>query len=126
MTLRKELEPGGIADTVPEGDTTDAYVTILDWVCLGYGKKTVLVENTGDTNDCTIKAFVRAYPGGIQYPEILYYTDDVAEYERQLTPGDMQRLRFNNAYAEIEVQIKSTVAESATTYRIDWNGTVTG
>jgi hypothetical protein len=122
---KNELKPGGISD-FSTGTTGDAYATILEWSCLGIGKKTIIVANTGVTNTLTLKAFVRAYPNGNDYPEVLYYVDDVAYYERDLLPGEMQRLRFNNAYAELVVQAKSKVASTPTTYRVDHAGAVTG
>ena len=122
---KNELKPGGITDSAT-GTSVNAYATILEWSCLGIGKKTIIVKNTGGANTLTIKAFVRAYPNGIDYPEILYYDEEVGYYERDLLPSEMQRLRFNNAYSELVVQAKSKVEGAATTYQVDYTGAVTG
>lgn len=123
--IKNELEPGGISDSAT-GISTNDYATILTWPCLGIGKKTILVKNTDDTNTITIKAFCRTYPGGIDYPEILYYDGDTGMYERELAPTDIQRLRFNNSYAELVVQVKSTTPDAHGDYQVDYAGAVTG
>ena len=121
-----EREPGGLAETLT-GTTTNDYVTILEWSCIGIGKKTIIVENTDGANTLTLKVFVRGYPNGSDYPEILYYDElDAAQYERDLDPADLQRLRLNNAYAEIVVQAKSKVADTHATYQVDYAGAVSG
>jgi hypothetical protein len=118
-----ELELGGLTEYAT-GTTGNAYASVLKWPCIGIGKKTIVVENTG-SESMTLRVYSRAYPGGIDLPAAIY-NDEAGDpvYTRALEAGDIQPLRFNNAYAELEVQLKSTVEETPTTYQVDYNGVI--
>jgi len=106
----------GVTDT-DIGTTTDAYVDALDWACLGYGKKTIVLKNTDAANSLDYKVLVRAYDTGQDAEEIA---------ETTLAAGDLVRIALANAYAGIKLQVKATIVGNQATYQLDHIGLPVG
>jgi len=103
----------GCSSSYKSGTTTDSWLNALDWGdAQKYTLKTILIKNTGDTNAMDYKVIVQAYDGGIEYEET----------SGTLNPGDIVKITLNNWYSRVIVQVKSSTAGNATTYRIDYGG----
>lgn len=117
-----------IVDVVPAvtdsdtGTTTNDYANVLEWSCTGLREKSITVKNTGGANTLTLKVNLRAYPGGSEYASLI----NDPSYELDLAPDDIILLNYNNAYAVIDVLLKSKVAATHTTYRVDRTAVVSG
>jgi hypothetical protein len=96
-----------------DGSTTDAYVAVSEWECLGYNNKNILIKNTG--------------LNGMTYSVTLYlYSGSDASYaflaDATLASGASDVIELEKQYAKIVITVKSTVPASHTTYQIDFSG----
>lgn len=91
------------------GSTSSDYADALDWKCLLYQKKTIILENTG-SNSLKYKVLTYSYIDGNEYEEVA---------ETTLPAGDIAKVVLNYTYSQVVVQVKSG---THTTYRIDWSG----
>ena len=100
MTLHGTEKP---KEEQVEATTTDNYVNIIDWDCRLYVRKTIILENDHESNRLTFKILVRAE-----------YSADDFELDREiiLAAGDSHKEIFDEVYARVKVQIKSTTAGS--------------
>ena len=108
--------PDSAGDTIT-GTTTDAYVAALTWTCWGFSNKTLIIENTGDTNSLTWKLVLQSYPDGSEHD---FEYDGETEFDVAAAGVDLTILSY--AYARAILYVKSTVASSETTYELDYNG----
>ena len=95
------------------GTTTDSYTNALDWSDADkFLHKTILIKNTGDTNNMDYKVLVYVVDGGIAYEET----------SGTLAPGDVAKIVLNNWYSRVVVQVKSSTAGASTSYQVDAGG----
>lgn len=111
MTIVHRAEHG-VSDRLT-GTTTDAWVTILDWIAAGHRYKTLVISNTGALNSLDYSVLVR--------------TEYDGEDAEQVAPvavaaGDNRRSVLNNVYARVRVQVRATVAGNQTDYQLDYIG----
>lgn len=102
----------GISDTIA-GATVDAYVTALTWPCLGMGLKTLHLKNTDGVNALKYKVLSYAHKDGVAYEEVA---------ETEITAGDLAQVLLEHAYAQVIVQVKSSVGAAPADYELDWVG----
>ncbi|MEA1957599.1 MAG: hypothetical protein U9N01_04510 [Euryarchaeota archaeon] len=102
----------GISDTI-DGATIDDYVIALSWLCLGMGRKTLLLENTDGANALKYKILTYANENGIVYEEVA---------ETEITAGNLAQVILEHAYAKVVVQVKSSVGSTPAGYELDWVG----
>lgn len=109
-----------IANNVPDGlsaevtgATVNAYTTVMSWSCLGFGRKTITIENTDAANALKYKVLCYAYNGGTDHEEVA---------ETALAIGDNDKITIANPWALVEVQMKSTIPDSSADYVIDYIG----
>jgi hypothetical protein len=111
MVVRQRAE-GGFADFAT-GTTANAYAAALTWKCVGYHRKTIILKNTHGANQLKFKVLVFDYPGGNEYELVA---------ETALDAADLSKLVFNDAYARIVLQVKSSIADTHATYQVDYTG----
>lgn len=105
-----------IIDTTPSvttsgtGTTANAYANALEWVSTGLKNKGITLKNTHATNDLKFKVLTYRHPSG-QPKEFVAETTLAATKTVDIT--------LNDAYALIEVAVKSAVADTHATYQID-------
>ncbi|HSA76437.1 MAG TPA: DUF6385 domain-containing protein [Nitrosarchaeum sp.] len=94
------------------GNTTDAYVSIVDFLFTGYSNSEIIIENTGGTNIMT--ADVQVSEDGTNFVSAQSYPLDVAINDFNI---------FQNAirHRYIRVRLKSKNAGNHTTYRVQLN-----
>ena len=109
-----------IANNVPDGlseeetgATVNAYADALNWLCLGFTKKTIHLKNTHGANALKYKLLTYAYKDGNEYEEVA---------ETVLAAGDTAQFVLNNVYAQVKVQVKSSVGGSPATFNLDYTG----
>ena len=104
--------PDGLSNEVT-GATVNAYASALSWNCLGFGRKTITVENTDAANGLKYKIICYAHKNGIDHEEVA---------ETTLAHGDNDKITLENPWAIIDLQVKSAVGGSHADYAIDYNG----
>lgn len=98
-----------LSDTV-QGDTSLDYIDALDWKCIDYHYKTIILKNTG-TSSLKCKINVYSHLGGSAHEEVA---------ETTLTAGETLKVTLNYIYVRTVVQVKNET--TTTTYRIDYVG----
>lgn len=109
MNKQKDISTLQYNDTT-SGGTSSSYVSALDWKCLLYQKKTIILKNTG-SNSLKYKVLTYAYIDGSDYEEVA---------ETTLVAGDTAEIILSYTYAQVVIQVKD--AGTHTTYRIDYSG----
>jgi len=105
-----------IIDTIPAvttsgtGTTVNAYTNALEWSCPGIKNKGITLKNTDAANDLKFKVLTYRHPSG-KSKEFVAETTLAATKTVDIT--------LNDAYALIEVAVKSAVADTHATYQID-------
>lgn len=112
MTEIANNVPDGLSNEVT-GATVNAYASAVSWPCLGFGRKTITVENTDSTNSLKYKVLCYAHRGGSDHEEVA---------ETTLAKGDDDKITLENPWAVIEIQVKSTVPDNHADYAIGYNG----
>ena len=108
------LAPRTVDEDSPTGVTTNAYVAALDWCTRGMGNKTIVLTNTDVANSLTFQLLTKAaYLTGVAIPNIAPTT---------LIAGDSEVITLDNAYAEVILELKDTVAGSHANWQIDYIG----
>ena len=103
----------GTASYKLTGTTTDSYADALVWSTAYYFlHKTIIIKNTHASNSLDYRVYVRAKSDGADY----------LETSGTLAAGDVVKIVLNNWYNVVKVQVKSTTAGAAATYRIDYGG----
>ena len=109
-----------IANNVPDGisspltdTTTNDYVDALDWPCLGTPSKTIHLKNTDGANALKYKVLTYAHKDGNSYEEVA---------ETSLAAGDTAQILLEYGYAQVKVQVKSSVGNAHATYELDYLG----
>jgi len=92
------------------GTTVNAYANALEWTCPGIKNKGITLKNTHATNDLKYKVLTYRHPTG-QSKEFVAETTLEATKTADIT--------LNDAYALIEVKVKSAVADTHATYQVD-------
>ena len=110
--MKQESAVGRTTDTA-SGTTTNSYADALDWFCVEYPHKTIMLKNTDAANALKYKCLTYAYYGGNEYEEVS---------ETTLAAGNIAQINLDHAYAEVKIQLKSSVDDSHATYRIDFVG----
>lgn len=104
--------PDGLSDEVT-GVTTNDYVTALTWHSIGFGRKTIVVENTDSTHSLLYKVICYAHASGIDHEEVA---------ETTLAKGNDDKITLENPWADVVVQVKSASTNNSADYTIDLNG----
>ena len=104
--------PDGISNEVTDA-TINAYVTALSWYCLGFGRKTITIENTDAANSLKYRMFCYAHKDGIDHEEVA---------ETILAIGDNDKITLENPWAVVILQVKYAALDSPADYAIDYNG----
>ena len=104
--------PVGLSDSL-NGTTTNDYVTILSWGCLGFGNKNIHLKNTDAANALKYKMLTYAHKDGNPYEEVA---------ETSLAAGDLAQIILEYGYAQVKIQIKSSVGGAHATYEFDYTG----
>lgn len=107
-----KLEPVGLNDSLT-GITTNSYANALDWSCVGFGDKVILLENTDDTNSLDYKVIVSTVHGEVEYEQTA---------ETTLAPGDVAREILTLPYARVQVQVKAHTPDSQADWQCDYIG----
>jgi hypothetical protein len=106
--------PGRPLSTGQEtGNTTNAYVTALDWDTRFLRDKSMLLKNTHGSNDLKYKLLVLFYYGGADHEEVA---------EHSLAFGEDVTFQYLKPYARIKLQLKAAVADSQASYQVDYIG----
>ena len=95
------------------GDTTNAYVSVLDWDTRFLRDKSILLKNTDAANGLKYKLLTQFYYGGEDYEEVA---------ERVLALGDTVTFQYTKPYARIKLQVKAEVADSQASYLAEYIG----
>lgn len=98
--------------TTQTGNTTDNYVTVFDILFTSYSQITLLIENTGGVN--TMTAQVQVSEDGVNWVAAQGYPVDVAINDANVFQSSIKHKYYR-------VQVKSKVAGSATSYRVQAN-----
>ena len=104
--------PDGLSDEV-SGATVNAYADALNWPCLGLTKKTIHLKNTHVANALKYKLLTYVYEDGNEYEEVA---------ETVLAAGDTAQFVLHYAYAQVKIQVKSSVGDSHATFVVDFTG----
>ena len=104
--------PDGISNPL-SGSTINDYVDALDWQCLGTPSKTIHLKNTHGANALKYKVFTYAHKDGNPYEEVS---------ETVLAAGDTAQVLLSYGYAQVKVQVKSSVGGAHATYVLDYTG----
>lgn len=105
-----------IIDTIPAvtssgtGTTVNAYANALEWASTGLKNKGITLKNTDATKDLKFKVLTYRHPSG-KSKEFVAETTLAATKTVDIT--------LNDAYALIEVAVKSALTDNHATYQID-------
>lgn len=101
------------------GTTANAYAAGLEWDCLGYLSKRVLIKNTGATNTLKFKVLSHYSEGGEGVTE---------KSETTLAPAASwaSTTELEHACNDIEVDVASNSAGDHTTYIVEFAGLAPG
>lgn len=102
----------GISDKI-EGSTTNDYVSILSWPCMGITKKTLMLKNAAAANALKYKVLSYANKDGVAHEEVA---------ETEITHGNSAQVLLGNAYAKVIVQVKSSAGAASAEYELDYVG----
>lgn len=106
--------PGRPVGTGQEtGETTNDYVSALDWDTRFLRDKSILLKNTDDANGLKYKLLTQFYYGGEDYEEVS---------ERTLALGDTVTFQYLKPYACVKLQVKAEVADSQADYLVEYIG----
>lgn len=105
--------PAAIINDNPTGTTTNSYADALDWSCIGYQHKNIQLKNTDGANALKYKVLTYAYEGGNEYEEVA---------ETVLAAGAVAQIILDYPYAQVKIQVKSSVGGSHATYEVDYIG----
>ena len=119
-TNRLQLDDDGdlyVAGRAVEGSadytTTDALEEVLSIDSREFDKLTIMIKNTGSTNNADIAVYTLANSSGsIEYEE----------YTATLAPGDVAKIQLSGRYAKVVIRAKSTTSGASTTLRVEWIG----
>ena len=112
MTEIANNVPDGLSDEIT-GATVNAYANALNWPCIGFTKKVIHLKNTDVANALKYKLLTYAYNGGNEYEEVA---------ETVLVAGDTAQFVLNYVYAQVIVQVKSSVGGSHATFVLNYTG----
>jgi len=112
ITWKALDDRGGVEGTGTQ-TTTNAYVACLTWDCLHVPKKTIVLTETGGSNDIKYKVLVRARIGGQQVEDV---------QETTLSASGHAAIQYEYPWAEIEVQVKAATGGSQGDLQIDCVG----
>ena len=104
--------PAGLSNSLT-GSTINDYANALDWPCLGFGTKNIVLKNTDGANSLKYKVYTYAYDSGNYYEEIA---------ETALGPDDKAQIILEYAYAKVVVKVKSSVGDAHADYQVDYVG----
>ena len=104
--------PDGISND-ESGETINAYVDALNWACLGFTRKTIHLKNTHVANALKYKLLTFSCKSGNEYEEVS---------ETVLAAGDTAQFILNYVYAQVKVQVKSSVGGSPAAFLVDFTG----
>jgi hypothetical protein len=110
----EEPSPSTSMSSSVTGDTTDTYVAVLSWNCLGYSKKTLVLACTHGSNDLKYRIRGYAKSGSSFYDEIWA--------ETTLVHGNSQPLVLENIYNVIALEVKSALPGRASSFILDYCG----
>lgn len=105
-----------VLDGLSNGDTgltSNAYADALNWNCLGFTKKMIHLKNIHGANALKYKLLTYAFKDGNEYEEVA---------ETVLSAGDTAQFVLNNVYAQIKVQVKSSVGGNHATFNLNFTG----
>ena len=105
---------GRVLSTSQEtGNTTNDYVSVLDWDTRFLRDKSILLKNTHGSNGLKYKLLTQFYYGGVDHEEVA---------EQTLAFGDEVTFQYLKPYARMKLQVKAAVAESQASYQVDYIG----
>ncbi len=94
------------------GTTTDAYVTLIDFLFVGYGQSEIIIENTLGVNVMTVD--IQVSEDGVNYVSFQSYPLDIPI-------NDANVFQSSIAHKHIRVRVKAKVGGSQTDYRLQAN-----
>ena len=94
------------------GTTTDAFVTVIDFLFVGFGQSEIIIENILGVN--TMTTDLQVSEDGTNYVSFQNYPLDIL-------PNDANLFQSSIAHKHIRVRVKAKVALSQTDYRISMN-----
>jgi len=92
------------------GTTTNDYVAAFTWDVRGQKKKSILVKNTGASNNLTVLVSKKCHSSGLSWEE---------EAASDIEEGSYFLWRSCESYATVIIQVKSTSSGNSTTYQYD-------
>lgn len=95
-----------------EGTVGDTWDILLDWPCVDYDLKTLIIKNTSTDEQLDIDVRTTAYWGGIEYPD----------FSTVLDPGQSVKIPMVREVWSIKVYGKAHTSGGTASYRIDWIG----
>lgn len=105
--------PAGLSNSLT-GSTINDYANALEWPCLGFGTKNIIIKNTDGANSLKYKVYTYAERDTGKYYE------EVAE--TILAPDNTAQIILEYAYANVVVKVKSSVGDAHADYQIDYAG----
>jgi len=97
------------------GTTTSDYVDALNWLCLGYSYKNIVLKNTDDAESLKYKILTYAYRDGIEFEEVP---------ETSLAKGNIAQITLQFPYDAVVVKVIDDSGNAS--YRIDYAATKGG
>lgn len=102
------------ASSSVDGLTSNSYVTILSWDCLGFLKKTLILACIDQSNDLKYRIKGVAMPGSKYYDEICA--------ETVLAHGAVQPIFIDDLFCKIDIEMMSAVLGRPSAFNIDYCG----
>lgn len=117
MTLNAYPFPVAVVSEALTGTSVNAYADALDWKCYGYPDKNIHLKNTHGANALDYKVLTYVFIDNNEIEEVV---------ETELAHGDTAQIVLEHAYAQVKVQVKSSVGDSHATYELDYVGSRRG
>jgi len=108
------INTSGQKQATGSGTSANAYASAAHCRCRYLDKKTLCLKNTDGSNGLSYKLLGYLSEGGTA-------TELVAE--TALAAGEDALFNYNNAYHALDLQLKSTVADTHATYTVEFTAT---
>ena len=95
------------------GTTANAYADALDFECWMSANKTIQLKNTDGANALKYKVWTKTADGGFETAEV---------GETGLALATPVTLKYNDAFYNIRVEVKSSATDDHATYEITYIG----
>ena len=97
------------------GVVTASYADALNWLCLGFAFKTIIIKNTHGSLTMKYKVWSFAHKGGLEHAEVT---------EATLNAGAQAKHNFEHADGALRVEVIDGTGHA--TYQLDYVGNRNG